>query len=321
MKILFRSLCISLATLALIQCKPDDNTTSVEVRDRQEVYNENHAEIETFLKTHKVTVSGNNELSFTVVPEGSAESIWNQTEYPLADIMLKNDTRTNYTTTGVINDPVEYKVYYLVINQGGGETAKTYDNHYTSYTGYSLDGTIFDKNNTGFWSSFPNQGNGTYSELISGYRQLTTLIKTAESINQNSDGSYTAVNPGRIVAFLPSGLGYFDTYTTNLGKYKPSIFDITFLTRNEIDHDGDGILTKYEDVDGDGNVWNDDTDGDGKPNFLDVDDDADGILTRTEITYQGQDENGNTVNLIYPFDLIPTCTGGTLKKHLDPACQ
>lgn len=321
MKILFKSLCISIAALALIQCKQDDNKVEFTERDRQEVYNENQAEIETFLKTHKVTILGNNELSFTKVSEGSSESIWNQTEYPLEFVTLKNDSRDGYTTNGLTKDDVEYKVYYLKINEGGGTAAKTYDNHYTSYTGYTLDGAIFDKNNTGFWSSFPNQGGGTYSELISGYRQMTTLVKTAVSITQNADGTFTAVNPGRLIAFIPSGLGYFNSYVNSLGTYKPSIFDITFLTKNEIDHDGDGILTKYEDVDGDGDIWNDDTDGDGKPNFLDVDDDADGILTRTEITYQDEDENGNLVNLIYDFEQIPTCAGGTLKKHLDPACQ
>ena len=41
------------------------------------------------------------------------------------------------------------------------------------------------------------------------------------------------------------------------------------------DDDGDGVLTKNEDVNG-GGPTNDDTDGDGKPNYLDNDDDNDG---------------------------------------------
>lgn len=321
MKILFRSLCISMAAMALIQCKDDDNTPTFTARDRQEVYNENHSEIETFLKTHKITISGDNEISFSEVSEGSSESIWNQTDYPLQSVVLKNDTRTDHTTKGRIDDNVEYTVYYLLIQEGGGESVKTYDNLYTIYSGYKLDGSIVDKTNNGIWNSFPKQGKAVYESTISGYRQMAALLKTAESVTLNPDGTFSVNNPGRLIAFLPSGLGYFDGAKGSIRAYEPVIFDITLITKEEIDHDGDGILTKYEDVDGDGDIWNDDTDGDGRPNFLDTDDDADGVLTRTEITYETQDENGNTIKLIYPFDEIPTCPGGTLKKHLDPSCQ
>ncbi|GGG39643.1 DUF6252 family protein [Bizionia arctica] len=48
------------------------------------------------------------------------------------------------------------------------------------------------------------------------------------------------------------------------------------------DDDGDSILTINEDIDADGDVVNDDTDGDSIPNYLDNDDDGDGILTIDE---------------------------------------
>ncbi len=48
------------------------------------------------------------------------------------------------------------------------------------------------------------------------------------------------------------------------------------------DDDGDGVLTVDEDLDGDGDPTNDDTDGDGIPNYLDADDDGDGIDTADE---------------------------------------
>ncbi len=53
------------------------------------------------------------------------------------------------------------------------------------------------------------------------------------------------------------------------------------------DDDGDGILTINEDVDGDGDPTNDDTDGDTIPNYLDEDDDGDGVNTNEE------DDDGN----------------------------
>lgn len=49
-----------------------------------------------------------------------------------------------------------------------------------------------------------------------------------------------------------------------------------------VDDDKDGVPTRDEDLNGDGDPSNDDTDGDGIPNYLDEDDDDDGILTRNE---------------------------------------
>ena len=55
-------------------------------------------------------------------------------------------------------------------------------------------------------------------------------------------------------------------------------------TADTSDPDSDGIPTSEEDVNGDGDPTNDDTDHDGIPNYLDGDDDGDGILTKDEIT-------------------------------------
>lgn len=53
---------------------------------------------------------------------------------------------------------------------------------------------------------------------------------------------------------------------------------ITVLTKD----DEDGILAELEDLNGDGDLTNDDTDGDGLPNYIDFDDDGDNILTADE---------------------------------------
>ena len=63
----------------------------------------------------------------------------------------------------------------------------------------------------------------------------------------------------------------------------------------------------------------DDTDGDGIPNFLDVDDDGDGYSTKIEI-------KNPATGLFYPFADIPSCDGNTtdaarVKKHLDKNCH
>lgn len=50
----------------------------------------------------------------------------------------------------------------------------------------------------------------------------------------------------------------------------------------EADDDLDGIINALEDLNNDGDPTNDDTDGDGVPDYLDTDDDGDGILTIDE---------------------------------------
>ncbi len=57
------------------------------------------------------------------------------------------------------------------------------------------------------------------------------------------------------------------------------------------DDDNDTILTKYEDLNNDGDFTNDDTDEDGTPNYLDNDDDGDSILTKDESPDSNDDGN------------------------------
>ena len=64
-----------------------------------------------------------------------------------------------------------------------------------------------------------------------------------------------------------------------------------------VDYDLDGVPTVAEDLNGDGNLANDDTDGDGIPNFLDNDDDGDMILTSVEYVFANQGRNATTNTL------------------------
>jgi uncharacterized repeat protein (TIGR01451 family) len=75
------------------------------------------------------------------------------------------------------------------------------------------------------------------------------------------------------------------------------------------DADGDGILNRYEDRDRDGLYNDDDSDGDGLPDYLDVDDDNDGVWT----VYEYPDINGDG----NPADGLNT-DGDSLKDYLDP---
>jgi outer membrane protein OmpA-like peptidoglycan-associated protein len=55
------------------------------------------------------------------------------------------------------------------------------------------------------------------------------------------------------------------------------------------DDDNDGVLTRDEDVDGDGDPSNDDSDNDAIPDYLDEDDDGDGVATQFELTDSAAD--------------------------------
>ncbi|PTX61123.1 hypothetical protein C8N46_105280 [Kordia periserrulae] len=61
---------------------------------------------------------------------------------------------------------------------------------------------------------------------------------------------------------------------------------------NFSDSDGDGIVDTFEDINGDNDLTNDDTDEDGIPNYLDADDDGDGTNTADE-NYDGDNDPTN----------------------------
>ncbi len=67
--------------------------------------------------------------------------------------------------------------------------------------------------------------------------------------------------------------------------------------------DSDGVSAEIEDLNGNGNLFDDDSDGDGIPDFLDTDDDNDNVLTASE-ELEALDDNGNVItdengNIVY----------------------
>ncbi|RAJ16329.1 hypothetical protein [Olleya aquimaris] len=74
----------------------------------------------------------------------------------------------------------------------------------------------------------------------------------------------------------PNGIQITQEFTSTSGTGK--------FTMELVEDDNDGIPAEMEDINGNGDLYDDDTDGDGLPNFLDVDDDGDNVLTVTELT-------------------------------------
>lgn len=307
-----------LTSVILFSCNKDDGASIAPPRDYSEQYAADIDSIEQYLKTHhlvKVEVDGRIDVVIDTIPKNNTEglvSIWDNTEFPLQSKIVKNDSRIINLVDGRINDPVDYKMYYLILNEGGGKSTTTTDSTFVSYRGWDLNNKQFDISNTPFWATFPKITTAEVS-LISGFRQFTSLLKAAQSTTVNPDGTVVYNDYGAGVVFIPSGLGYFNNITTGISAYTPIAFTVRLHAVRERDHDRDGVLTKYEDLNGDNDPYNDDTDGDTIPDFLDVDDDGDTYLTKSEIK--------NPLGGLYSFDQIPTCDGGTLKKHRDPNCH
>lgn len=64
------------------------------------------------------------------------------------------------------------------------------------------------------------------------------------------------------------------------------------------DYDMDGVPTADEDLNGDGNLANDDTDGDGIPNFMDNDDDGDMVLTSFEYVFTSNPDDKSAMTIL-----------------------
>lgn len=72
----------------------------------------------------------------------------------------------------------------------------------------------------------------------------------------------------------PSGIEVTEEYTSTSGE--------AYFTMALLEDDDDGIPAELEDRNNNGDYYDDDTDGDGLPDFLDVDDDGDNVLTSSE---------------------------------------
>lgn len=298
MKRYFRLLTILTVITLFTACKRDDDgLTPVPPRDYGEQYAAEKVIIQEYLQTHYIAnVDEDMNVSLQPIPNGGTQtSIWDQTEYPLQ-------------SKPVNSNGVDYTVYYLTLNEGGGESPTRADLIKAAYRGTLLDGTQFD------YLPYP-QSFSPLEEAIKGWQEIIPLFKTGTYIDiPNNPNPPTFEDFGAGVMFLPSGLAYFNNPVgTNVPSYSPMIFTFKLYQLEYVDSDEDGILNKDETEQGI-DIIDYDTDGDGIPNYLDTDDDGDGYPTLTEIT----DENGN----LYDFENIPSCSeSSTVPRHLDPSCH
>lgn len=319
MKNIYKALCFVVLATILVACPNTDDATVPPPRPYDEVYAEDIAEIEDFLDTHFVTVDADYNTTFELIPDGGSQtpiSSMSELQYKLVDA-----------------HDITYKVYYLKLREGVGEAPTRIDSAFVTYKGtIPSDITLtFDQRNDPIW--FPLE------DVVRGWGEIIPEFKTGTYID-NPDGSITFDDYGAGVMFLPSGLGYFNQSVGNIPSYSPLIFNFRLHDQRYRDHDRDKILSKIEY----GTNFNEeplDTDGDGLPDYLDVDDDGDGYLTKTEISYV-HPSDPDAVTRYYPYNGeasdnastpyvdetkgIPSCSGDfttstRLRRHLDPTCH
>lgn len=298
---------VGLLVLALAwSCKKDDDEDVVIVSSRtlSEVAAENEAEIREYLQTHFY-----NYEDFTENPEGFDHTIIidtlagdNSDKTPLIDQVqsLKIEVSSEAFSLNTDEVDIDHTLYYLVARPGIGTSPTVADSTYVNYEGLTLNGKVFDaRTGTPVWFDLVNS--------IAGFKNGMSLFKAGGDVIENEDGTFEVLDSGVGMIIMPSGLGYFSSSTPG-SSYAPLIFKVNLLRVEESDHDQDGVPSYLEDVDGDKNVSNDDTDGDNFPNYFDPDDDGDGIATLTEIS----DEDGN---IIIPY---PDTDNDGTPDYLDP---
>ncbi|MFS4456328.1 FKBP-type peptidyl-prolyl cis-trans isomerase [Maribacter sp. 2304DJ31-5] len=302
----------------LSSCKKNDDSGGgggAPPRLLSEVAAEDDEEIVTFLKTHfynyeefETPPTGfDYKIRLDTIAGDNADkiSIFDRSELITERIMVASSEFR-------INDEEEFEhnLYILVARQGAvPDSVPTIgDNAILRYEGSLLNGTLFDAS-----TNQPVRFN--LSGVVRGFGNGVEYFQKGTGPIENTDGTITYEGFGIGAIFIPSGLGYFNSPPagTGISAYSPLVFKIdAFDYEPDTDLDGDGIPSILEDLDGDGNLNNDNTDGDFDPrgilyNYRDADDDNDGIPTREEIVL---DDEGNFVR-------FKDTDGDGIDDHLD----
>lgn len=304
MKLSLRLLLLLPFIIVLVGCPSDDTNNEIPLRSYAEVYAEDIAEIEGFMDTHFMTVDGNNNVTFTKITAGNPGT-------PISD-------HPNLEFKTISKEGVDHKLYFIKLSEGLGNTntdsdiendnPTRLDSIFTTYKGYKTDLTVFDEASSPVWFDL-----GT---LIQGWQELYPLFKIGNAVTDINTGLTSYSDFGSGVMFVPSGLAYFNRVSGTISSYTPIVFSFKLLNLRYKDHDGDKILSKYE-YGGPTSGTALDSDADGKPDFIDFDDDNDGILTKNEIKKPSPltgwyDYNAPELNCTF---------GNGKKKHLNPSAS
>ncbi len=299
----------------LFSCNKADSLTAVPVRAFDVQYAEDIAIIEDYLDTHYLNYE-NEEVTIA--------KITNPTDQRSMMSYLNSETYPKLLVKEVESNDITYKIYYFKLRADyeTGITPSKADSVLASYNGTYLSYKTETVNEVLITTLLATQFEYTpfpteflrLDTAVRGWREILPLFKAGQKIDVPGEPtSYADFGAG--ILFIPSGLGYFNVPQPGIPSYSPLVFSFKLYDVKYTDQDQDGILSNDEDLNGDGDFTNDDTDGDGVQNLYDVDDDGDSYLTKNEIKIDGVVPSS--------YSQILDCSGTTtgLKKHLDPTCN
>ncbi len=274
--------------ITIFSCKKDDDGGDENFDHKAQALIDNEKLVE-YLKTHYYIPAEANE-SF-----GSIDTIENG-EADLYSNVNMNIQEIEFEIAE--GEKINYKLYYLIAEEGANESPIHFDSVLIKYRGLKLDSTKFDEAlNFNNWFVL---GPGTLNSAIQGWKYGIPNFKSG--INNSQFGEPIEFNQtGKGVIFIPSGLGYANFGSGSISANECLVFHIELGQIKRTDTDRDGVLNVIEDLNGDKDPINDDTDEDGNPNFIDADDDGDGTLTKDE----DANEDGDPTNDDTDNDGIP----------------
>jgi len=286
--------------MVFISCGDDDGpNTTFELRDRAEQQAADRDSLMDYLSTHyynsSLFESGTNhridDIIITELAEGET--------VPDGSTLLLDVIETRTT----VFDETDYEYYFLRLNQGGGESPNFTDRVRVRYEGFlEVDGEVFDGVATPI--DLPMQGIGFSGGVIRGWQLIIPEFNAANSFSLNN-GIVEYDDYGLGIMFIPSGLAYFAGSQNGIPSYSNLIFKFELLQYQVDDHDNDGVPSYIDDYNMNLDVNDEDTDEDEIPDYFDVDDDGDGVLT----IFEDIDGDGDPTNDI---------GANGIPKYLDP---
>lgn len=277
--------------VGLYSCNNDDDgddITTVPIRDRAEQQAEDKILIEEYLKSHYYNATYFESASSPTIDSLVIIAAEDVDAMPDGYSVIFDSTTVKTVPFADIN----YEIWYLNLNKGEGKESPTFaDNVFVAYEGSFLDGEIFDASITPITFDLTNVIPG-WRKIIPEFNTALSFSENEDgTVGYMNHGVGMMFVPSGLAYYAnpPSSIPSYSclNFKFNLYDMEENDHDNDLVPSYAEDYkteDGEFTLNSSADVhDGD------DTDGNDIPDYFDPDDDGDGILTKYEDTNKDGD--------------------------------